>query len=263
MTGAPRCGRSCSEWRSCAGGRGYAALREAPIHPNFANIIDLDVPRTFPENHHFQTSTMAPKLTNICHALAAARPTMGYCQGLNFIAGTFLLLLNADEEACFWAALALLSSGDKGCEVSQYYSDGMEMVLVDLAVLERLLQKHAPRISRRFGELDVSMIWFSEWLHGLFSTVASMRVTVRVWDVLLNEGWKAWFRFALAVFLLREEEILQCECLEEVMVHHKHWTKGLDPDELVAAAFSVQIKRAELRKLRARAVKTIRAKKKR
>merc|ERR1739848_961509 len=97
------------------------------------------------------------------------------------------------------------------------------------------------------------MLWFSEWLHGMFATVTeSMRVTARIWDVLMNEGWKGWFRFALAVFLVREEAILSCSCMEDIMTLHKSWTRDLDPDELTSAAFSVTLRRAELRKLRIR-----------
>ena len=128
-------------------------------------------------------------------------------------------------------------------------------------VLKLLLDRVSPKIGKHFDKLDVSMLWFSEWLHGLFTTVSPMRVTVRIWDILMCEGWKAWFRFALAIFLVREKQILGCSELEDVMMQYKLWPQGLDTEELVQAAFSFRLRRADIRKLRVK-VQNERAQKK-
>ncbi len=36
---------------------------------------------------------------------------VGYCQGLNYLAGMLLLVLHKDEERAFWSLVSLLDEG--------------------------------------------------------------------------------------------------------------------------------------------------------
>lgn len=41
-------------------------------------------------------------LRNVLHAFAVRRPEIGYCQSMNFLVATLLLVLDHDEEEAFW-----------------------------------------------------------------------------------------------------------------------------------------------------------------
>jgi hypothetical protein len=44
-------------------------------------------------------------------ALAYVKPSIGYCQGMSFVAGAFVCVCK-DEEQAFWALLAMIRKND-------------------------------------------------------------------------------------------------------------------------------------------------------
>lgn len=72
-------------------------LQELP--ENVSRVIARDVPRSFPEYDYFQRQDGKLHLTQVLHAYAACDPGVGYCQGLNFLAGCILLYCPDAEEA--------------------------------------------------------------------------------------------------------------------------------------------------------------------
>ena len=60
-----------------------------------ASIV-IDVPRTFPDIKSFDEEQQQ-RLKRVLNAYAGSNPEIGYCQGMNYVAG--LLLLVSDNEA--------------------------------------------------------------------------------------------------------------------------------------------------------------------
>jgi len=84
---------------------------------------------------------------------------------------------------------------------------------------------------------DVSLVT-TEWFLCLFSKSLPSETTLRVWDVLFNEGAKVLFHVALAIFKMREDDLLRIQHIGDVIdilqttTHHLY-----DPDELLTFAF--------------------------
>lgn len=77
----------------------YRSLLSAePYNKEISDSISIDLPRTFPDNIHFDTKK--ERLYNILIAYAHHNRDVGYCQGLNYIAG-LLLIVTDDEEKSF------------------------------------------------------------------------------------------------------------------------------------------------------------------
>jgi hypothetical protein len=76
--------------------------------------IELDLQRTFPDHDDFRiagkgteggkggSGTALGPLRRILLALAHAHPEVGYTQGMNFVAGWCLLVLNNEEDSAYW-----------------------------------------------------------------------------------------------------------------------------------------------------------------
>lgn len=75
------------------------------------DAIDKDVARTFPEHEYFSHqpghSSGQGDLQSVLRAYAALDPEVGYCQGLNFLAGCILLYCQ-DMQLAFQVLHALL-----------------------------------------------------------------------------------------------------------------------------------------------------------
>ena len=71
----------------------YSKLKEGLSEAN--NDIELDINRTFPNHPFFSQNPLGQTcLKTVLNALAKVYKEMGYCQGLNFIAGVFLIYMN-------------------------------------------------------------------------------------------------------------------------------------------------------------------------
>ena len=86
--------------------------------------IELDLRRTYPNESAAQIEADIVPLRNVLNTFVKRNPTIGYCQGMNFIVG--LLLKHLNEEQSFWVFTHI-------CEnllPLDYYS-GMIGIMVD------------------------------------------------------------------------------------------------------------------------------------
>lgn len=60
------------------------------IPSRFSEIIEKDLPRTFPSDSYFKNSGNINKLKNVLYAYSRRNDSVGYCQGFNFIVGCIL-----------------------------------------------------------------------------------------------------------------------------------------------------------------------------
>ena len=80
------------------------------------NEIERDVVRTMPSHPLFSVSVSPgtemnrEKLRSVLLAVSAAEPSVGYCQGMNFVAATLLLNLGMNEEDSFLMFLSILKN---------------------------------------------------------------------------------------------------------------------------------------------------------
>ena len=80
--------------------------------------------RTFPYESADVVDKFIDPLRNVLFSFVKRNPTIGYCQGMNFIVGNLLKILN--EEQSFWVFVAITEN----ILPIDYYSD-MLGILID------------------------------------------------------------------------------------------------------------------------------------
>ncbi|KAL8427325.1 hypothetical protein Efla_002288 [Eimeria flavescens] len=196
----------------------FQRLQEEELPREVSGQIELDLPRTFPNNKRFRGSGGIAALRRVLRGFAAARPSVGYCQGLNFLAATLLLFQN--QQLALASLLQLVVSRDKstGLQIGRYYSDGMTDLRRDLKVFEILIRQKSPRVYRVLQKTGVEVEWLAaEWFLCLFCTSCPKPTVLRIWDCLMLEGPKILFRVALGVILWFESQLARMHLLEQVM----------------------------------------------
>ncbi|KAG5897171.1 hypothetical protein JTB14_022534 [Gonioctena quinquepunctata] len=195
----------------------YSDLKQKINSQYIIDTIEIDLPRTFPDNIYFSNHENLPKmLYNVLATFAHQNKEVGYCQGLNYIAG-LLLLATKDEEASFWLLKTLVEQ-----ILPQYYIVTMAGLLTDLDVLDELVRKYEPVVHRHIH--TIGMPWAmgtTKWFICLFSEVLPTETVLRIWDCLFNEGSKIIFRVALTLIRLHKEKILQTSELGELITCFK------------------------------------------
>lgn len=196
--------------------------------------IDHDLPRTFPGHPWLDTPQGHAAVRRVLVGYSFRDSEVGYCQGLNYVAALLLLVMKTEEEA-FWMLAVLLED----VLVNDCYTDNLSGCHVEQRVFQDLLTKKCPRLSAHLEALgfDVSLV-ATEWFLCLFSKSLPSETTMRVWDVLFYEGAKSLFNVALAIFKLKEEELLMTHHVGDAIKIIQNTTHHLfDPDDLLTVAF--------------------------
>ncbi|XP_070769283.1 TBC1 domain family member 2A [Enoplosus armatus] len=199
--------------------------------------IQLDLHRTLTSNQHF-SSPSSPALQQLRRVLLAfswQNPDIGYCQGLNRLAAIALLVLQSEEDA-FWCLVAVVEA----IMPQDYYTKNLVASQADQRVLKDFLAEKLPRLAAHFEDhsIDVSLITFN-WFLVVFVESLPSDILLPLWDAFLYEGTKVIFRYALALFKYKEDNILKMHDSVEIYQYLRFFTKTIsDGRKLTSIAFS-------------------------
>lgn len=202
----------------------YQSLLSEQHDAKLKETINTDMHRTFPDNILFQSRaqpSLQRALFNVLLAYGHHNPAVGYCQGMNFIAG-YLIIITKDEEKSFWLMDALLSR-----ILPDYYSPAMLGLKTDQEVLGELVKVKAPAVGQLMAQYPgIWTLVVSRWFICLYIDILPIETVLRVWDCLFYEGSKVLFRVALTLVVHHQAEILRARSLPDVCECFKQMTCG-------------------------------------
>ncbi|KAF9475431.1 TBC-domain-containing protein [Pholiota conissans] len=190
-------------------------LTQVEGHDGVAGEIEKDVGRTMPLNIFFGgDGAGVDKLRRVLLAYSRRNPAVGYCQGMNLITST-LLLVHADEEDAFWMLAAIVER----LLPEDFFSPSLLPSRACPLVLLEFVQEYTPKLHAHLTDLgvDLAAICFS-WFLSLFTDCLPVETLFRVWDVFLVDGLDVLFRVALGILRSNEAELLRCESIPAVYV---------------------------------------------
>uniref|UniRef100_A0A0K0D477 Rab-GAP TBC domain-containing protein n=1 Tax=Angiostrongylus cantonensis TaxID=6313 RepID=A0A0K0D477_ANGCA len=151
----------------------------------------------------YVTIPTVSQLQQVLRAFCLHNATLGYCQGMNFLASTALLFVGPEDT--FWFLVAMTEYfHDKS-----YFDDNLAGAQADQEVLKELLEVKFPLISAHLNSLDIDLATITlNWFLALFFDAVPFNTLLRIWDCFLLEGPKVLFRFSLALLGQHQDEIL-------------------------------------------------------
>jgi len=169
--------------------------------------------------------------------MAADDADLGYCQSLNFVAATLLLVLN-NESLVVTAAGKLIMK----LSIRSWYKDGMQQLRADTVVLDGLIHDRLPAIHAVLQEKRFDLLFVtSKWFLCLFATMLEDDVLRRVWDVILCDGIEAVFRVALALVAARSKAILLAPSADDIVEMFQRRPTEVTGDALIRSAYDVEL----------------------
>lgn len=113
----------------------------------------------------------------VLRAYALRNPVIGYCQGMNFIAG--LLLLVTDEETAFSVLCHMCEEVNPLC-----YSPRMLGTKADMQALEEILHDEVPVLYRHCASMHLLLeLWAAQWFLVYFINVFPPFTALRIIEV--------------------------------------------------------------------------------
>lgn len=198
-------------------------------NPSF-HQIELDLRRTFSDMKEHNHPEREQQMRNILRAYVKRNPSIGYCQGVNFI--TAILLQHLNEEEAFWVL----------CQIIEYmlpldYYTIMTGVIIDQRWLELLVKDRIPAITKhlRKVEYDCQANLF-QWFVCLFANTLPFDVVANIWDQFFSKGIIALFQYALGIFEIMKKPILKTKDMGELFENFRNFPATIKWKDLNAAA---------------------------
>ncbi|KAL9027381.1 MAG: hypothetical protein Q9196_004086, partial [Gyalolechia fulgens] len=205
-------------WAECSGASGLRipGYYEDLVHrnsegddPTILTQIEMDIHRTLTDNVFFRKGPGVSKLNEVLLAYSRRNAEVGYCQGMNLIAASLLLIMPTAEDA-FW----LLTSIIENILPEQYYDQSLLASRADQKVLQSYIMEILPKLHAHFDALGIELEALTfQWFLSLFTDCLSAEALYRVWDVIFcfNDGSTFLFQVALALLKLNEGSLLELD----------------------------------------------------
>ena len=175
------------------------------VESSSENIIDCDVPRTFPIELRDRQKKME-SLRNVLVAYSNADKEIGYIQGMNFIAGMFVKYV--DEETAFWCFYSVMKRSHRRMYVDKFIHLRELAAVVDRAILDKL-----PEVHEKFVEFQITPLLYTPvWFNSCFITAElDERMTLFIFDQFLAFGEPVLLSFGLTVISLHKQLLLSSD----------------------------------------------------
>lgn len=186
---------------------------------DYEQVIRMDLDRTFPSHPYFSTSFQDGQrgLYNVLHAYSVADEEVGYCQGMSYIAGIFLIHSREEKQA-----FKLLWHYMQDYGFREHYKKNMFVLQVRMYQLSAQLHEYLPALHAHLEKHTVSSYLIAApWFLTMFSSQYPFAFVSRVMDLVLFEGLEAFFKVSLALLTLHEDSILQCDSMESISEYIK------------------------------------------
>ncbi|GAB1602445.1 growth hormone-regulated TBC protein 1-A-like [Argonauta hians] len=188
----------------------YQQLQSQTLDAKVEESIRLDLHRTFPENIYFGETTgmdnsLQVPLYNVLKALALNNQKIAYCQGMNFVAGLLLIIVE-NEEKVFWLMNTLINE-----ILPDFYNADMKALKAEQELLGQIIRWKLPEVHRHLVSLGVPwMLIGTKWFICLYADVVPVETVLRIWDSLFYEGSKVLLRVAFTLISINTDQILAC-----------------------------------------------------
>ena len=223
----------------------YNELEKEPIKEDLELTIMKDLDRTFPLMQFFSEKygNGQRQLYKVLSSYSKYNKSVGYVQGMGFIAAIFLTYM--DEESSFFMLHSLM----KKYKMEGIFLDDFPELRKKFYILLNLQKKYIHKIYKIFQRDGIlPAMYASTWFISLFAKSLDFHIVLRIYDCFFLEGFKVIYRISLALLKLKENDFVKAKkghtipllvsCLQNV-----------DEKELFKVAFGFSISRSYIEKL--------------
>mmetsp|Transcript_27244 Transcript_27244/g.38537 ORF Transcript_27244/g.38537 Transcript_27244/m.38537 type:complete len:411 (-) Transcript_27244:222-1454(-) len=183
-------------------------------------------------------------LRRVLRAYSVYDREVGYCQGMNFIAGMFLTFMT--EEEAFWLLVAVMT--EEPCRMRGLFGEAMSETHRVLYVAEKLIHQFLPQLAKHLDQQCIHITMYAtQWLMTQYTSAFQFDLVLRVWDCFLADGWKVIYRVMLALLQESQDALLELT-FEGILGFFRELPQNVDGDRIIEVAFKIPLRRAHLDK---------------
>ncbi|KAL3795742.1 hypothetical protein HJC23_008229 [Cyclotella cryptica] len=218
--------------------------------------IERDLKRTFPSHCMFredrekgETSSETDgkqALRRILRAYSMYDREIGYCQGMNFIAGTLLMFLTEIE--AFWLFVTVMN--EEPYNLREVFSRDMAGTHETLYIADKLVNCFLPELYQHLEDEQVNTSMFTtQWLMTIYTSTFPLELVAIVWDSFLVEGWKIIYKTLIALLkhAQYDRDLLNCN-MEQILTHLRNFQSKVDAQQITSVANTIPLKQRHIQR---------------
>lgn len=205
------------------------------------NLIDVDLPRTFPQLKLFDSSgPFHAKLKEVLETYACYRPDLGYVQGMSYIAALLCLYMTDTYQA--FICLSNVMIDDKShffafFNLSRTLSNENNRPSAYYRIFMVALSEHSKSLSKKMTILEeyglAPSAYLFNWLQTAYLRILPLNVTSRIWDLFLIDGTSFLFRVGVAVLVVFKDYLKKSDFEDCAKLLTNHSSKRSMWEEMV------------------------------
>lgn len=167
--------------------------------------IEKDLSRTFPNQPFFSNPLGQTSLKTVLVSMVNNHPELGYCQGMNSLAGILLIVSKGNVTESYEILEKIcMNMGGKGL-----FEYGFPLVVDLCQEFHRALSEKIPTVHKFFQELELDdNLWITKWFMTLFSYSFHLDCVVRIWDAIFAYGLGFMVNIALGLVSYLKHDLL-------------------------------------------------------
>lgn len=195
----------------------------------WTSLILIDVPRTFTHALRIPDSTLE-SLGRVLNAYANLNPEVGYCQGMNFVAGLLLRVIAPsasyialeDEEEIFWTFVSLMDYDS----LRDFYRDGFPLLMKYTFAFYELMRVEIPDLFSHFETEGVSpSLFLHQWYLSLFINCLPFPTVLILWDSMITDGLPVILALSISLLKVLKSVLMKME-FEQIIKFFKTMRNG-------------------------------------
>ncbi|XP_062518798.1 carabin-like isoform X2 [Corticium candelabrum] len=199
--------------------------------------ILLDVGRSFPNHNQFagnEGKAGRSSLFFILSAYVSYNQSVGYCQGMSFVAG--VILMHLDEEDAFWVMTSLF---ERKKYLLGYFSPTLAKIKSHAEVFQQLLNDRSGTLAKHLTSLGVyPLMYVTQWFLSLFTSLPCWDTVLMIWDYFMVEGVTCVFRIALSLVQLLSDRLLATEDMSVAILLFKRFPHDICTRQVLATTMT-------------------------
>mmetsp|Transcript_68701 Transcript_68701/g.128178 ORF Transcript_68701/g.128178 Transcript_68701/m.128178 type:complete len:322 (+) Transcript_68701:62-1027(+) len=210
ITGVPPLNKLCS-YRSLV-----RSCEHAPTE--WQQQIEMDVQRTLTSTQVLDAGEQQ-QLLRVLNAYAVHNPTVGYCQGMNYITAV-LLAVSKNEEESFHMLKLLMEDARYG--LAGFFEAGFPLYSRYRAGFELILEEAAPEVHQHLIREGVPPdLYLQQWLLTMFGGTFPFPVVLHLWDlVICKERLPFVLKLAYCIVHITKDSLMNMQ-FEEIIAYFK------------------------------------------
>ncbi len=199
--------------------------------------IQYDLPRTFPDLGFFKKGGgFYEDLEQVLEAFVINRPDIGYVQGMSYIAGMLLLVMDK------FKAFVCLSNIINNWMFLPFFRADEPQITRRLQLFKQILHYNSPALCEQFeSEGVLPNTYLFEWVMTIFVKTLDLPMAYKVWDLFILEGELMVFRVSVALLKIIEKDVAQCS-MDTILLAVKGMMQNVkDEARLVSEIDSVKM----------------------